>query len=329
MSLTRDKKKFIRKILFFILFLFVLDRTSGALMKYLFFSQQSGKYYRMSYAINETKADIVIFGSSRAHTQYIPSIISKKLNLSCYNAGVKGEGILFASAIQDMMLERHKPNVIILNIDPALLDKFPKFYERISDLLPHYGNHPEEMKIYIELKGKYEFIKLLSKLYPYNSKILYIIKYFFKPQPDYNGYTPMYEKLRFNNYDSNVDMKDFYNNDESDLDSNYVDCFNNFVANSLNAKAKLIFVLSPFYLPVGVKDNIIKYCVSLRNMNSIAEKYHIPFIDFSNDPLFTLNNNLFDDISHLNDEGANLFSEKLADSLNNIFSKSKLIKLKN
>lgn len=315
MFLISDKKKFLLKLLIFLVFLFVLDKSFGALMKNLFFSQSSGKYYRMSYAINKTESDIVIFGSSRAHTQYIPGIISQKLNMSCYNAGVTGQGILFASAIQEMMLSRYAPKVMILNIDPALLDMFPKFYGRISDLLPRYDSYPAKMDKYVKLKNKYETIKLFSALYPFNSKILHIVKYSIKPQADYDGYTPLSEVNRVNSYGSKLNLQDFYFNDEKALDKNFVECFDNFVYNSINAKVRLVFVLAPFYLPIAGKEKVVEYCASLRYMNNVAINYKIPFIDLSEDTTFTLNDSLFNDITHLNHAGAILFSKKLADSL--------------
>ena len=70
--------------------LFLCDRGIGYLMKYLYFNQQSGDGYLITYAIDSTQADVLILGSSRAKHSYDPEIFEDSAALSCFNAvGIK------------------------------------------------------------------------------------------------------------------------------------------------------------------------------------------------------------------------------------------------
>jgi lysophospholipase L1-like esterase len=50
-------------------------------------------------------------------------------------------------------------------------------------------------------------------------------------------------------------------------------------------------------------------------IKNIAQNENIPFLDFSNDKRFYLQYELFSDATHLNHNGATLFSELVADSI--------------
>ncbi len=329
MKINSNYKKLFAKLFIFVIIFLVADRITGAVLKAIYFGEKTGKYYRMNYSIYETDAQMVIFGSSRANRNYIPSILAKKTGFSCYNAGVQGEGILYSTAIEEMMLKRYSPNVIILNIDPEMLRKFDPFYDRLADLLPYYDDHKEIMRKFINLKGNWESFKLLLETYRYNSKILHLMRYLFIHQKDYNGFRPLYGHI---NYSANIDysnIQSFFNNKSKFLDANFVDIFEEFVRNAILKKSKLIFCISPNYFPIGGRLNYLKYSASFRCMDSIAAKYKIPIVDLSNDPKFIFKNNLFYDLSHLNNKGAEFFSKELADSINSIFYRSELAKQEN
>lgn len=315
MILDSEKKKFIKNLAVFSVFLILLDWSAGTLMKNLFFTQTSGKYFRMIQAIDKTEADIVIFGSSKALTQYDPQIISQKLGLSCYNAGVAGQGILFASAIQEMLLTRYQPKIIILNIEPELLTKTPNFYPRISELLPFYSNHKQLMQKYIRLKSRFEKFKLISKLYPYNSKILHIIKYHLKNQPDQNGYMPLQNQISNSQQTQLKEVEYYYNKYESSLDTNFASAFEKFLSNAKNNNSQVILVKSPDFLPLGSSNEILQYSASFRLIFKIVQSYNLRLFDFGDDSRFVFKNELFGDPGHLNRKGAELFSNALADSI--------------
>lgn len=70
------REKGFRYLLFniaaFLLLAFVLDFIIGSVFEYMYHKQSSGWEYRTKYSVEDTKADILIFGASRAQQQYNP-----------------------------------------------------------------------------------------------------------------------------------------------------------------------------------------------------------------------------------------------------------------
>ena len=169
-SANKGKKhpSFIVKLFSFLIILFVLDLVFGRLIKHFYFKQDSGVLYRTTYAMDSTRADLLIFGSSTANHQYIPEIFNEELHLSCYNTGRDGNSILYSYAILQGILKRYAPKIIILDVYDHEFMKDQDSYDRIASLLPYYEEHPEIRSI-VQLKSPFEKYKLLSKIYPYNS----------------------------------------------------------------------------------------------------------------------------------------------------------------
>jgi len=92
-------KGFVLKTLLLIVFVFLIDCTIGTTLQYFYFKQESGFLYRTTYAIEKTKADVLIFGSSRASRHYNPNIFTNRIHLSCYNVGHDGNFILYQYAV--------------------------------------------------------------------------------------------------------------------------------------------------------------------------------------------------------------------------------------
>src|SRR5882762_3088655 len=94
------------KLLLLLIIVFILDFSIGHVLRYYFYKQECGRQYRAIYAIDKTKADVLVFGSSTAYHHYVPPVIEKKLNETCYNVGSPGQGILFEYAVLKAVLKR-------------------------------------------------------------------------------------------------------------------------------------------------------------------------------------------------------------------------------
>jgi hypothetical protein len=105
------KVLFSKSLRFFIVFL-LIDLSLGFIAKEIFFSQKTGKYSRLTHSIQRDSSEVIIMGSSHANRHYIPSILEKELNMTCYNSGVQGQGLIFHTALQKMIFKRHKPKYI-------------------------------------------------------------------------------------------------------------------------------------------------------------------------------------------------------------------------
>ena len=301
---TNEYNKFFKNAILFFVFLMFFNFFSGSIIEKIFFSQETGKFARITNSIFKDSSDVVIMGSSYATSNYVTSILEKKINLSCYNYGVKGQKIIFQNALIKMIVNRHKPKLIILDISYNWLVYSPEAYERLSVLHPYYWDFRQELEPIFSIKSKYNNIKLLPIAFQMNSTIIHSLYYYFKPQNDYKGYLPIHKK---NSLKSN---KNIITNDFS-IDENFINMLNEFISCAKENNIDLIFTVSP-HLPYKYSENVNK---SRDLMLSIIDSNNIKLIDFSNNKYLVNDQSLFYDTTHLNHNGAIIFSEILADSV--------------
>src|SRR5665647_758185 len=139
----REPLYFLVKLFLFLIIVFFLDYTIGNILKYLYSKQESGFLYRTTYSIDSTKADILIFGASRANHHYYPQAFENRLHMSCYNTGRDGNSIFYHFAILQAILKRYSPKVAILDFSREEFKRDQESYDRLSSLLPYYYDHPE------------------------------------------------------------------------------------------------------------------------------------------------------------------------------------------
>jgi hypothetical protein len=291
------------------LFLFItvvfLDLIAGGLLKKFYFRQESGLEYRTTYSIESTTADLLIFGSSTANHNYDPSIFQNRLNMSAYNVGRDGISVFYDFAILQCVLKRYTPKIIILDFDQEEFKKDAQSYDRLSCLLPYYKDHPEIRSI-VDMRGPYERYKLLSHIYPYNSLLFTIYagnaEFNKKRRGDINGYVPINEVWR----DSIKNDTGFLHNK---IDLNKVRIYEDFIKECVEANVQLYIVCPPLF----VKPDYVNNSVVLGE--ELANKYNVKFFDYSKDTSILCNPKLFADISHLNSQGAAVFSHKTVDQI--------------
>jgi len=297
---------FLLKVLSFLIILFILDFSIGSLLKSLYSKQKSGLLYRGTYSLDSTKADILIFGASRANHHYIPKIFEKRMHLSCYNTGRDGEIIFYNYAVLKTVLNRYSPKVAILDFSRQEFLVDQNDYDRLSALFPYYKSH-KDIRPIVELKSPYEKYKLMSKIYPYNSLLFTILigTTNFNESRDYiedeNGYVPLPDVSNRKLYVDTV-CKSYL------LDSNKIDIFKEFVNDCVQSKVKLYIILSPVFIEYTCPDASVKIA------KEYAKKFNIPVISYLNDSLF-FHNYLFADEAHLNDSGAQIFTNQVIDSI--------------
>ncbi|MEO6301962.1 MAG: hypothetical protein ABIP51_02200 [Bacteroidia bacterium] len=253
--------------------------------------------------MNETKADVLIFGSSKANHHYYPETFEKELNLNYYNVGRDGNFIFYHYAVLKSILKRHNPKLIILDLKNDEFAQEPDSYDRLASLLPYYKSHPEINEV-IEIKSKFEKVKLLSNIYPYNSAILTIFvgnsEFNKKRKADNKGYVPLKREM---SEDVIAEKRSSYK-----LDTNKINIYKSFIAECLKAKTKVIVVCSPSYNPQSDGS-------SMTIGKNISKDNGVDFFDYSNDSIFSKKLNYFSDPEHLNEMGSMKFSELLCQKI--------------
>lgn len=185
---------FLIRLLVFILIVFAADLLIGKTLRHFYFSQESGQLHRITYSVDSAEADSLIFGSSRANRQYKSGIMADKPGMEVYNAGMEGTDIFYHYGVLSAVLERYTPKLVILDFGREEFMYTRDSYDRLSALLPYYRTHPE-MRETIHLKSKYEPLKLISRIYPFNSMVLTIaaaMAGFYDSEEVERGYRPLY-----------------------------------------------------------------------------------------------------------------------------------------
>lgn len=305
--------RFLLKLLLFIILLFFLDIFTGSLLTHFYFKQNSGPLFRTTYAIEKTSEEVLIFGTSKANHSYNPEIFKQKLGLSVYNVGRDGGSIFFDYALLNAILKRYTPKIIILDVSWEFETK-QDAYDRLSMLLPYFNSHPE-MRSVVEYKSPYEKFKLISKVYPYNSLLFSILAGNLESNKqrslDLKGFVPLSKK--WNEKIKVYDIPDYK------FDSLRIKTFEAFIKNCIDAKVNLYIIVSPDFMKL---TKVEKSNALARNL---AEKYNIKFTDFSRNEMFLSHAEYFADPTHLNEDGAKLFSNMVADEIYNDVNRSNTI----
>lgn len=296
---------FLIKAAVLVLMVFIMDFAIGKTLRYFYFKQKSGEQFLAIYAIDSTRQDLLIFGSSRANHHYEPGVFKQQLNFSYYNVGRDGSSIFYHYAVLKSVLKRYQPKVIILDFMKQEFELSAYAYDRLSILLPFYKNHPE-MRPILAYRSKYEKIKMVSSIYPFNSAILTIAagnaKFNVQRKDNESGYVGLHKTWQGTSPAKRI-------NSDYEFDTTAVNMYKNFIADCKAAGVSLFVVCSPYLYPGNNADK------SLTLARAIALENGIPFFDYSAEQIFLNNNNLFSDPDHLNDSGAVVFSRQLLEEV--------------
>jgi lysophospholipase L1-like esterase len=306
--------KRIIKVLVLLISLFSIDRGFGFILEQLYFSQTKGIANSLNYLFYECNADILVFGNSRAQHHYDATIISDSLKMTCYNAGQDGgHSVLFSYAQIKIILKRYNPKLIIVEIDPSLMYYRNEDYDKLSILLPYYNEYVE-LRPLLLARSPYERIKLLSSIYPFNSKLFDLIWNNLSSNSravnGLNGFVPLKSKFH---YSARSIEKKFLTNDEDKPDSFKIAALKDIILSCRSKNVKILFVNSPIYHNNGeIYDEQTK-CSS--ETIKIINSYGANYLDFTSLTLFDGREDLFSDRGHLNSQGAKLFTEYLSEQI--------------
>lgn len=293
-------KRFLLRLIIFFALLFVIDRVVGGVINYFTTHSIGGYVAHHNYINDKMNQEVLIFGSSRAVHHYNSQIIEDSLDMSCYNCGQDGNGIILNYGQWQMISKRYNPKYIIYDVsesfDLFLGEPNTKY---LGWLKPYYGR--EGIKEIFESVDKIEKYKMLSNMYKSNSKFLQISADYLHPiyKLDSHGFLPL-------NGDIDTMKIQKQNSSEKDLEIPEVDSLKIYYLEEFiksRDQTGLIFTISPTWYDIDVRKHL--------PIKNLCKKYHIPFYDFSNDKKYVHNNEYFKDGTHLNAHGADEFTKDL------------------
>lgn len=262
-------------------------------------------------------ADVVFLGSSRTYKHFNPKVFDKKLKKNTYNLGNNGISLdLQAIRNKAYFSNNTNPKIIIQNVDITCLNKTKELYNK-PQYFPYYTL--DNYKILSELDANVT-LEYFIPIYKYRGFLNVFID-------AYNGYLGKEENTnhvykgfsasgsvwnhKFENEKKKLKGKKF---DFSTLNlSGRYKVLENLIENLKQTNAKVFLVWSPEYYERQELNGKTQQKV-LNSFKRIAEQKKVVFLDFTKDSL-CLSKDYFYDSYHLNGKGANLFSNKVADSI--------------
>lgn len=289
-------KKFLYGILVFFAVVLVVDVAVGFVGQYVVGHAKGGDTEKFDYVCSRSTDSLIIMGSSRASHHYNPRVFADTLGVTCYNAGVDGNGIILMYGVFCLMTERYTPQTIVYEVTPnfdiALNDNI-----RYIDRLKPYAVNAQVRDILGEVSAT-EPIKCLSGMYRYNKKIVSMLSDNVRPQEQSErGYKPFFETMEVIPADAEFRA-------DSTVDTLKLKYLDLLVKRCRQMGIDLVFAASPMWHGWGEDE--------LKPARDIAAANGIPFVSFYTDSAFVNNRRYFKDSYHLNDAGATEYSRRLA-----------------
>lgn len=301
-------KKFTLKVLLFFALVAVIDFAWGGIFSWLRGHAKGGSTENCEYIANRCEDDIIILGSSRATHHYIPQIIEDSLRLSCYNCGEEGNGVVLAYGRFKMLTNRYKPKLVIYELTPGydygIKEPNTKY---LGYLRPYYDKNGIK-GLFDDFDDEFSFLKMKSKMYQNTGKLLPDLVDNFVFRDNKKGYTPLSGKININSIDEPVIER-------MEIDSLKLSYIEKLIMEAKNKNIQIVFMISPRY---GINSDISNYEPAI----ALSNKYCIPFYNFIDYRTIADNAEYFQDVGHMNDDGAIAYTQMLVkEVLNNYLFK--------
>lgn len=281
------------KIILFFVAVVVVDILFGVACQYMNDHSKGGGVKSRYYVCKESTEDVLVFGSSRAKHHYVPDIIEDSLGMTCYNTGEDGNGIILCYGFLKMITERYNPKLIIYDVTG--FDMYEDDNMKYLDLMKPYYYEPGVDSIFWEVNPKSR-IMMLSNLYRFNTTCLRVIGNYIHPMNNYpKGYLAIYKTM---------DYEPEYKEEVKKEDTLKIHYFEKFIKLTHDKDIKLVCCGSPYYKAPSNDNNY-------QPIKQLCERYDVPFYYFGADPDISQNKSFFSDRTHMNDNGARLYTSKL------------------
>ena len=287
-------KKYISKIILFFVVVAVLDVLFGIVCQYMNDHCKGGGIKSRHYVCKESNEDVLVFGSSRAKHHYVPDIIEDSLDVTCYNTGEDGNGIILCYGFLKMITQRYSPKMIIYDV--TAFDIYEDDNMKYLDLLKPYYFESGIDSIFWSVNPKTRYM-MLSNLYRYNTTCLRVLGNYLHPMTNYpKGYCALHKTM---DYEPTVK-----NPEPGDVCSLKIMYFEHFIQLAKRNNIQLICCVSPIYK--GQEDDTYYDPVK-----TICVKYAVPYLYYGADSDITDEKSFFEDRIHMNDAGARFYTSKI------------------
>lgn len=262
-------------------------------------SMVSGRDAKTTYVLTRAREDVLVVGTSRAIHHYVPEVISKATGLSVFNAGRDGMSLFYCEGVIRAALARYKPRLILLDLYEEDLQAHASDAGRLSVFAPYLGSDPSLAGPAREA-GRWAALGFRLPVYRYNAKLIPIVlNNLARRGEGGQGYIPLRDRMEA------VPLPDAAADPEPDPAK--LRSLERTLAACAAAGVPLVAVRSPVYQRPGPHPNV-------RRMEGMFARYGMRYLDLAS-PEGLLKPEYFKDATHLNHDGAGIFSEALAREL--------------
>jgi hypothetical protein len=311
------KRLLINALLLFAI-IFLGDFVIGSTLQKMFFANRSGAPgYVLNHVANK-KYDAYVMGSSGAQRGYIPAVFQKELGLTVFNTGETGTNIFHNYAALRLILKHNKPKLIIWDFTDA--DYYYRPDAGKTAMITPYYRDSEIRKLLTDITPLNR-IWLLSRIYPYNQKMLSIIgTYIRKPKPGVEGDNGYHALTGVLNPDTVENPSGIFTDEMKSIASRTPDqqAKDRIVRRYFFAFIRLCrennIRLMAFYCPKAPLTEALASTPSLSDeLRDELEKHNIPLFCIMPKTYPEMNNlSYYYDVHHLNHAGALAFSNIVA-----------------
>ena len=307
----KELKKIVIGVVSICVLLVVVDWVVGTWSEKMYYQSKYGIFRRQIYCLTESQDELMILGSSRAAHHYVPQVFEDSLGMSCYNAGSDGMCIYYHYGILASRIQRGcPPKMVILEVIGTDVEVSQGATFSLDAALdryaPHYGEFAEIDSLFA-FNGWKEKVKLMSKTYKYNSKLVQAIKCNYIPWPEDKGYEALNGVMKVTNGKMAADVL-LPSSEQPDIEERKLVYLQKFIDVCKDSDIKLVMCYSPYY-GQAIPE-------SIRLIEELAEENGVKFFNYGDNLCFQ-KPEYFQDASHLNDIGAREYSMVIANVLKN------------
>lgn len=288
-------KKLLTYLLVVLLSVIGIDLLNRAVYSYAFNHLPSNAKIADEYkfVMNHQPSDVLVIGASRAVHHYNPSLIENSLQLSCYNAGFDGTGIVHNYLSFLKALKNGSVECVILDLSPSQLQKEWNT-DRLSQIFPYYWSMDSVKALVDEFLPVRQRIWLASSLVQYNSNLYDVLRTKITRSEAVKGFLPIpaSKQLPASRFNLQVSEQEFIPFVQAE----------NVLVRLVNVcreqQIRLVLCQSP---TTAYNSSFARY------LTAFAEKEEVEFWDYGK-MQSVMEHRYFKDASHLNITGANLFT---------------------